>query len=48
MLTAPVIIGVIYAASGDYTAAWIVLALALLFAAISVRWAVAPPAAAAA
>ncbi|MCG8543826.1 MAG: MFS transporter [Alphaproteobacteria bacterium] len=42
----PVIIGVIYAASGDYTAAWIVLALALLFAAISVRWAVAPPAAA--
>ena len=42
----PVIIGVIYAASGDYTAAWIVLALVLLFSAISVRWAVAPTAAA--
>jgi MFS family permease len=38
----PLIIGVLYAANGSYTAAWIVLAAMLVFAAIAIRWATPP------
>lgn len=43
----PLAIGLLFAATGTYTAAWLVLAAALTVAAISIRWAVAPEPAAA-
>ena len=38
----PLAIGLLFAATGTYTAAWLVLAAALTVAAVSIRWAVAP------
>jgi MFS family permease len=38
----PLIIGVLYAANGSYTAAWIVLAIMLMLAAVAIRWATPP------
>ncbi|MGD8810106.1 MAG: MFS transporter, partial [Gammaproteobacteria bacterium] len=38
----PLIIGLLYAANGSYTAAWIVLAIMLMLAAVAIRWATPP------
>ncbi len=38
----PLIIGVLYAVNGSYTAAWIVLAVMLMIAAVAIRWATPP------